>query len=141
MRYAAAFVLVLLFGCSDGISPQGSERAPFPAVGEEFSLRIGEAAPIEGTDLEIRLLTVSEDSRCPANALILCVWIGDGAVVIETSSQAGGIARDTLHTTLDPKAVDRGPIRVSLVRLDPYPEDVDPIPDDEYVATFTTHEP
>jgi hypothetical protein len=128
MRAANLFALVLLIGCSDGIGPQRSERATFPVV-------------IEGADLEIRFLAVSEDSRCPANALILCVWIGDGAAVIETVTGAGDVSRDTLHTTLDPKAVDRGPVRLNLVRLDPYPEDVGAIPAEEYVATFSTQMP
>jgi hypothetical protein len=141
MRSAKLFALALLIGCSDGIGPQGSERATFPGVGDEFTLRIGETTTIEGADLEIRFLAVSEDSRCPANALILCVWIGDGAAVIETETGAGDVSRDTLHTTLDPKAVDRGPVRLTLVQLDPYPEDVGAIPAEEYVATFSTQMP
>jgi hypothetical protein len=78
------------------------------------------------------------DSRCPSNALILCVWEGDGAILVEIAPLGGGDARaDTLHTTLDPKSVLMGTVLLEFLRLDPYPTDVTPIPLDTYEATFT----
>jgi hypothetical protein len=68
--------------------------------------------------------------------LILCVWEGDAAVVIEIGPLDGDAAIDTLHTTLEPQSVPLGDGRLVLQRLDPYPEDVTPIPIEEYVATF-----
>jgi hypothetical protein len=138
MRCATIFVLLLLVGCADGYSPARSEHAALPGIGDEFSLHVGESVSIDGTGLEVRFVEVSEDSRCPSNALILCVWIGDGAVVLDISSESAGSSRVTLHTTLDPKDVDAGSVVLSLIRLDPYPEDVGPIPSTEYAATFTT---
>jgi hypothetical protein len=141
MRTALLVAIVLTLGCTDALDTGGREYALTAAVGEEFSLRIGERALLEDLALDVRFLEVAEDSRCPSNALILCVWIGDAAVVIETTPQFADAVHDTLHTTLEPKAVQAGTVVLRLVSVDPYPEDVGPIPVEEYRATFVTEAP
>jgi hypothetical protein len=130
-------VLVLVAGCFSVEGPEISGTfAVTPGLDEPFTLEVGERARVDGANLYLRFLDVASDSRCPSNALILCVWQGDAAVVIEIGPLVGDAAVDTLHTTLEPKSVPVSDGVLVLQHLAPYPEDVTPIPIGEYVATF-----
>lgn len=128
---------VLVMGCTSATEPEftGAFGAT-PGLGQPFALEVGGWARIDEVNLLVRFVELVSDSRCPSNALILCVWEGDGAVLVEIAPQGGDALLDTLHTTLDPKLVDLGVVTLELRRLDPYPWDVTPIPAEEYVATF-----
>ena len=137
MRLRWIFSLTLIVGCSSTVGPdENIELAAMPDLDVPFELEIGERAFVEETGIYLRFVDVADDSRCPSNALILCVWEGDGAVVVEVEYSQGFTKTDTLHTTLDPKVLDLGAVILELEGLDPYPETVTPIPLDEYVATF-----
>jgi hypothetical protein len=136
MRMVLLVATVLMFGCADGLDTAGREYAAFPAFGDEFTLRVGERVLIEAAALDLRFFEVAADSRCPHR----CVWEGDGAVVIETTPEFADAEHHTLHTTLEPKAIDLGLVRVTLIRLDPYPQDPEPIPREDYAATFVVEE-
>jgi len=136
MRCHLLLACAVVFACADAGDPGAPEVSEFPGFGKEFTLRIGEHMDIESAGLDLHFLEVASDSRCPSNALILCIWIGDAGVVIESTRGEADTARDTLHTTLDPKDVDLGDVTLTLVRLDPYPTDVDPIPADDYTAVL-----
>jgi len=137
MRALWLIIPSLAVGCSSPAAPDLDRlEAIQPNLGEPFQLRIGERAVIDGVDLDVRFVELSNDSRCPSNALILCVWEGDATIVVETSPQRAGALRHELHTNLEPKSVSVGSVRLTLQRLDPYPEDVGPIPSEQYLATF-----
>jgi hypothetical protein len=111
----------------------GSAAGPNLAqLNQPFQLAVGERAVAGG--LSIRFTGVSADSRCPSD--VVCIWEGDGAVLVETAPLSGLGRVDTLHTSLNPKAIDVGERSLALVALDPYPETTDPIPAGGYVATF-----
>ena len=124
-----ALVAALGAGCGTVTEPQ---------VGEEFELSVGGNAVVADADLWVAFLGVSEDSRCPLQAM--CVWAGDAAVLVEIAPFPDALAADsktdTLHTNLDPTALPLGAMELALVRLDPYPETPGSIPRDQYVATF-----
>jgi len=101
-------------------------------VNQPFQLAVGERVVAGG--LSIRFTGVSADSRCARN--VVCIWEGDGAVLVEVAPFATDGRVDTLHTRLDPKTIDIGDRSLELVALDPYPATTDPIPQTEYVATF-----
>jgi hypothetical protein len=126
-------LVAIVWSCTSATGPDFAATAE---LNQPFQLRVGEWARVEDAGLELHFVEVGEDSRCPSNALILCVWEGDGAVVVEIASVEVDARTDTLHTTLDPKAVDLGSFLLHLERLVPYPEDVTPIPVGEYVASF-----
>ena len=137
MRALWILVLAMAVGCTSANGPDLSGTyAVTPGLDEPFTLEVGARARVDGANLYLRFLGVESDSRCPSNALILCVWEGDAGVVIEIGPLVGDAAVDTLHTTLEPKSVPVGSGVLVLQRLDPYPEDVTPIPIEEYVATF-----
>jgi hypothetical protein len=54
---------------------------------------------------------------------VQCVWAGDGAVAIAYGLGMGPSYPDTLHTTVDPHAVDFGGYAITLLELTPYPQD------------------
>lgn len=112
------------------------DLAATAVVDRPFDLRVGERAFVEEAASYVGFLEVSSDSRCPSEALILCVWEGDAAVLLEIVPVGGARRLSSLHTTLDPKAVDLGPVVLHLEQLAPYPRTTTPIPADEYVATF-----
>jgi hypothetical protein len=137
MRFSLLVAVVLFVACSDAVDTAGREYAASPGLGEEFEIRVGEWVLIDAANLELRFLEVAEDSRCPDNPTIECVWIGDAAVVIETIFSNAEAQHDTLHTTLEPRSVDVGPLALTLLALAPYPQDVTPIPAEDYVATLS----
>ncbi len=123
----------LIAGCSATAGPDADTRAE---LGQPFSLRVGERAEVEEANLRVHFVEVAEDSRCPSNALILCVWEGDAGVVVVVTPVLDDTRPDTLHTTLEPKSVEIGAFLLELRLLEPYPADVTPIPVEEYMATF-----
>lgn len=140
MRARWLFILALVAGC-DSPTDYDSELARTTDFDRTFALHVGERTFVEAAGLYVRFLKVEDDSRCPSHALILCVWEGDGAIVVEVTRARHNALTATLHTTLDPKVMDLGAAVLELQRLDPYPETVTPIPTEEYVATFVVHHP
>lgn len=131
------FPLAGAVACSSVSDPgEGADLAVATQIDQPFELRVGERAFVEEADSYLRFVEVRDDSRCPSDALILCVWEGDAAVVVDIEPVGGTAGEWTLHTTLDPKEVDLGAFALRLNGLAPYPETTDPIPADDYVATF-----
>ena len=130
-------LFLLTASCSSTLGPGADAQFDIVAnLGEPFDLKVGDQAFIRGTNLNVRFSKLVADSRCPSHALILCVWEGDGAILVESASSNFARLLDTLHTTLNPKTLDLGNVVLELLRLDPFPETTDPIPEEEYIARF-----
>ena len=110
--------------CSSGPTGPGEGAT----LGREFTLRPGESATIESTDLVVSFEKVAEDSRCPADAV--CVWAGDAVVVLKV-----GEASLELRSTSAPESVV-GTYRVRLERVEPYVYSGRPIPPEAYRAVL-----
>jgi hypothetical protein len=117
------------------ISVASCNAATEPSVGDEFVLTVGESVRVDGVDLAVEFVEVSEDSRCPS--MVQCVWAGNGAVVVRTTTGVGA-GPDTLHTNLEPRVIQLGNVQLELISLAPFPETPDPISTDFYRATFVT---
>ena len=74
MRHLAPLLLalVLVFPACGGPTQVIEPVTP----GEPFEMRIGESVLLRERQWSIHLGAVLEDSRCPTDALILCVWAG-----------------------------------------------------------------
>lgn len=137
MRTPTVAGLALLLACY-ATDPMSSLVPATPSLDEPFQLRVGQWASVADGSLWVRFLEVAQDSRCPSDALILCVWEGEGVVVVEWAPRDADVAQeDTLRTRQAANTAELGSWVLELVRLDPYPEDVEPIPWNKYVATFT----
>lgn len=106
----ALLVVVVAAGC-------GGQS---PALGEKFTLKVGQSARIEGEDLKIRFDAVESDSRCPSD--VVCVRAGE-AVIKVTATQAGKSSTLTMieeGLTSGLNVVDYKNYRIEF-RLTPYP--------------------
>lgn len=102
------------------------------ALGDTFSLDVGEIEAIAGEPFSVRFVQVEEDSRCPLDTT--CVWAGDGVVTLELSSGAGTVTTD-LHTNPDfSQSATYAQYSVQLLDLEPQRTADQPIGPADYVA-------
>lgn len=102
-----------------------------------FRLKIGQTGIIKGEDIEIKLLNVTEDSRCPSD--VECIWAGRATVSVNVirSGRDGGSFNLTLgspYEALASKSLDGYSLR--LDKLEPYPISRQRIELSDYVATL-----
>ena len=138
-------ILVFLLGC--GVS------APLPTVtaslGAEFTLAPGQSARVGGTDIEITLVGVPGDGRCPL--LIECAMSGPVTVTIaiKAGANVSGEFQLTNFTDSDGRVpsmdfegmsprVELNGYSIRMISILPFPQQsVSEIADDEYRVTFT----
>jgi hypothetical protein len=75
---------------------------------------------------------VLHDSRCPVG--VVCVWQGNGTVVLDLSKPGLAPASVQLNTTLDPRDTSYGQYTVMLKGLEPYPREGVTIDPASYMA-------
>jgi len=123
--------LVAVTACDEG-NPVG----PTVGVNERFTLAPSELATVGDVGLVVQFVTVSGDSRCPADAI--CITGGDALVQIRVLNESGGNAASyELHTGDTSRAtVTHNQARISLVELQPYPFSSKTIAPGEYRATL-----
>lgn len=127
---------VLVVASCGGTDPAPIEPSAGPgqdpvgtAVGQAFTLRIGQHARIDGTDLTVLFREVPADSRCPVD--VQCVWAGSARVVV-----AAGGADVGLNTGEDPRSARVDGYRLELTKLEPEPRSDAQIRPADYIATF-----
>ncbi len=115
IRCSAALLIGLgLVGCAVA-PPEGAVEG---RVGEPFELAVGEVGVVTEAGLVVRFLAVTEDSRCPIDAI--CIWAGNGTAALRLS--APGPARlVALNTGLPPRAERIGDFDLGLHDLLPAP--------------------
>jgi hypothetical protein len=84
-----------------------------------FTIRVGRERAVEGADLRIAFLGVTEDSRCPEGAM--CIWAGNASLRMSARTSQGEATVFSLNTNLPPREFDFGAYRIKLVRLTPHP--------------------
>ena len=88
-------------------------------LGEPFVLGLGASAVLRDQQLSIRLLSILEDSRCPGDALILCIWEGRVRLRLAVAPLSGDEAFVELHYGDEPRAVTLGTLRLELLNVLP----------------------
>jgi len=133
VRYTVSvFVATLAWVACSVAGPSETKR---PALGESFSVSVGESAQIEGEGLQIGFEDVSGDSRCPKGER--CIWEGDTTVRVWLQKAPGPKETRELHTSSKEQgAVSYLGYAVKLLRLDPYPVSGKTIERGEYRATL-----
>jgi hypothetical protein len=131
---AGASVSLACTGSGAAVGSTSPSATKVVALGENFDLSPGQTAVVDGGALTVSFEKVSEDSRCPTG--VQCIWAGNGAVVLAPSTPSTGRYTVTLNTTLTPHAVKAGSYEVSLVGLNPYPQQGSTIPRASYIATL-----
>ena len=113
-------------------TPVGVTPTISASMGSEFEIAVGQEAKVQGSAIVIRFGGVTEDSRCPSD--VQCVWAGDA--VVRLSLSGAGSTDASLHTMLDPKAVQYSGRTITLVGLKPVPRSGTKTPALEYIATL-----
>jgi len=121
--FLAPLILVIILGCNGSIV---SPEKQTPKLDETFEVKVGQSATVNG-DFTLTFMSVPSDSRCPKN--VVCVWEGNGAVVLKFSD---GV--DTLNTVSKPSQIIRDGYTIKLIALTPYPEYPQVIPKDAYIV-------
>ena len=137
-----AFLLSTIVSLSCGVmASEYTSAAPATgveakaALGENFSLRPGEWASIEGEPLRVGFIGVTGDSRCPTGER--CVWEGDATVKIWLEPRGG--SREEREISISGKESGQGGgsrYKVRVMRLDPRPVSGRPIEPSDYSATL-----
>ena len=124
----------LLRGCPAPVTERPHERRV--RMGQEFTLRVGQQAAVEGQGFTVKFASVVNDSRCPTD--VTCVWAGNAEVLIEAKA-SGSSAVLKLNTNGGanfPKEGRHGKYSVRLVGLSPHPRKDGGIKATDYVATL-----
>jgi hypothetical protein len=129
-----ALACLLFVTACDEKTPTG----PSVPLNQEFTLAPGQAATIQDAAVRVQFVSVSGDSRCPADAL--CIQGGDALVHVRAGD--GGMQDYELHTGDEARAVVvHGALRIQLVNLQPYPFSSRTIAPDDYRATLRVTRP
>jgi hypothetical protein len=127
--FVVVLCLIAVTGCDE--NPVG----PTVGTNERFTLAPSEVATVRDVDLSIQFVTVSGDSRCPADAV--CIQGGDALVHIRVID-GGSSSSYELHTGDSSRAtVTHKQARIALVELQPYPFSSRTIAPGDYRATLT----
>jgi hypothetical protein len=125
-------VAILAMGCGETTGPEvGPDQAVLPAT-TEVTVGYGQEIEVPNSTLRLRFNRVVEDSRCPVNALILCVWEGNAVVEIGIAEGTRDLFPLQLNSTLNPRAAQWDGVIVTLEEVLPVPLDVEPIPPEQY---------
>lgn len=128
-----AFPSILLLGLLSGCTSD-TPNVPTGPVDAQVILAPNETTEISAAAIRLRFVAVTNDSRCPGDAI--CIQGGDAIVRVDvTPMSGGGQASYELHTaTLAP--VRHGDLTIALVQLAPYPFASRPFPPSDYRATI-----
>ncbi len=116
----ASIALALTLAACGG----STEPVPVPG-GAEVILELGQAARLGETSITVMLREV-QDSRCRPD--VVCVWEGNGRVLLDLSDAGGPeiTAELNTHPTF-PRALTFQYLRIELTELEPLPTATRPV--------------
>ena len=131
----AGLLLVVVLGIALSLNAVAQNQTR-RQMGQEFTIKVGQQAKLDGADLALKFVGVPQDSRCPAN--VNCVWAGNAEVALElVHGECTSVL--TLNTHAGPSTSSESKVagfRVKLVKLDPYLHTERKISPSDYVATL-----
>jgi hypothetical protein len=125
------FFLLLFTGTASGQTSDGPKEV---MPGEEFTIRVGQQVVLKDTNLTIRFLDVTEDSRCPVD--VVCAWAGNARLEFELQVSKKKKATVSLNTAVEPRAGRIKKFEVTLVNLVPGRKQGSPVTAADYEATL-----
>jgi len=136
-------IATLLLPQFNAVIPTMSYESAYPAVpveiGQPFDLKINQSAYFQSSELAIKFVNITEDSRCPSD--VTCVWEGQASVLVSFNASGGKSAgnftltiRGSGSADLSTKAVNGYLLR--LVDVQPYPTSKQKISLSDYTARF-----
>lgn len=115
--------LTLMGACTTSAPPASSaDTSILPSTGsaidDTLTAMLGASATTRDRSLRLTYVKLEGDSRCPANAV--CVWEGDAETRLRVQT-ANDALEATVHTRLDPKVLEVGGYKLTLLEVQPYP--------------------
>ena len=126
-RLAAMSFCFVLASCGTARTQETTAVDP----GAQVTLAPGASVSLKATELKVRFVAVTEDSRCPRD--VTCVWAGEVKVRIEIQ-QASRLASQV--EILEGRSTTAGVHRVTLVRVEPQAMTGSRIAPQDYRATL-----
>ena len=130
--------LVLLIGVSIGCLDITIDDFSLPALGSQFRLKVNQTTAIESEDIKVKLLNVTDDSRCPSD--VVCIWAGQVSVLVnitENDESLGDVTLTLGAGNPDLAVKNIGDYSVKVIEVNPYPISTHKIETSEYIVTLT----
>jgi len=102
---------------------------------DQVQLRIGQQKTVANGRVKIKFISVTEDSRCPAD--VNCVWAGNARVKVRVIVRGGETKTFELNTNTRDKAGQADAYRVQLESLTPAKKSNRNIRQRDYRATIS----
>jgi hypothetical protein len=126
------FIFLLMVGFAAINCSDSSTNYIEIELDQEFEIKVGDSAILANQGLIIKFKAVTEDSRCPIDAI--CVWAGNAAVTFDLKNSINDKLTAQLNTYLDPRSINFSDVTITLTELNPYPKSNEPIDSDNYIA-------
>ena len=142
LNFCIIIASLLIIGCYPaspsflGHNQNPLENSTAAILANPFSIRVNQTAYIESENLELTLLEVKNESRCPTGTQ--CFWPGLVEVVIKIQQQEQVeelmlIARED-NESLATKTFND--YLIKLIEVEPYPQNNQAIAIEDYSASF-----
>jgi hypothetical protein len=101
-----------------------------------FQLAVNETVHVAGSSLSVTFFNVTEDSRCPADAV--CIWAGQVTVEVGVRENSTDLGRFNLTLGDNPLAAQQNvsSYLIRLIEVQPYPLASQHTSPSDYVATL-----
>lgn len=129
---AAALAVLMAAGCSESDDPTVVLDGSLLPATREVTLKVGEEKPLDGSVIYISFASVVEDSRCPVDATVQCVWEGRGVVELGLRAGMGPTEAVQVSTQAGYESATRNGLRITLLEFTPGPRWEPPIQTSEY---------
>ncbi len=93
-RMTISFLLLLLPLLLASGHAQSTGEVKEVALGEEFTVKVGQQVKIKDTKIKLTFLAVPQDSRCPSD--VACVWAGNECEARFRSKESKATVKATL---------------------------------------------
>ena len=108
-------------------------------LNQNFVLRVGEEVSVAEQKLNVKLLSIPEDSRCPTG--VNCIWAGNVRVLLQVTKVGSKPSKVELNLNPrdfpDGEAADCGNYKLKLVRVNPYPVADQQLTAKDYTVTLS----
>lgn len=102
---------------------------------ETVALKMGQKKSVAKRQFTIKLMSVTEDSRCPTDSN--CIWAGNAKVNVKVTDSYGNSKVLEMNTTMGPKGDQFNGYAINLTALTPSPKSGTSIKQRAYTATFS----
>ena len=102
---------------------------------QSLKVRVGEQKKFTGSKINVKFISLVEDSRCPVG--VNCVWAGNAKIKVQISEGKNAGETFEINTNIGAKGATFGSYAVTLIELTPAPQADSKTAANSYTATFS----